>query len=281
MALPFGVLACPSADLGQPAHLSPLEFLHSYLLPGRPVVVTDAMASWPALGKWSWKWLNETLGASLTADELRAFTDRGATQMAVRHLPTQRVLREDYGVPYFLDLDGLAAQVHAGKDGAPKYATGPLEDEYFYYSPGPEYAVQKHIDTGCGQTWTGQLTGQKRWRLWPPHSIRHGERGPLPESWASPAPPGGGPALVPLETTLGPGEMLVFSTGWHHETVASADASGVGSLSLSQLFHAPVPKTFLGAYAPRLLECTQYAHCAHRWQVSEAVSEGAGEAMVC
>lgn len=35
------------------AGVAPTEFYREYVLPRRPVVLTDALAGWPALGKWT------------------------------------------------------------------------------------------------------------------------------------------------------------------------------------------------------------------------------------
>lgn len=57
------------------------EFARSYMKPGRPVIVTDAMQGWAALEKWTPAWLAETHGDEKVPTYGTYFDFRGAMKL--------------------------------------------------------------------------------------------------------------------------------------------------------------------------------------------------------
>jgi len=56
------------------AHLSPEEFRRTYQSPGRPVVITDALRSWKALGRWTPEFFRDQFGDRLVTIDGRQLT---------------------------------------------------------------------------------------------------------------------------------------------------------------------------------------------------------------
>jgi len=215
------------------SNLSAVDFVHRYVARGHPVVVTDAMQNWTALGKWNLPWVFQKYKKKV------AKLDPKEGGMWLVEIPqVSKRLREDYGVPYFLDL-GTPENSPLNQS-----AASGLSSEMLYFSPSNRVATVRHIDTNCAQSWSAQLEGRKQWLLWPP--------------------PGANPELKPMATILEPGDMIVFYTGWHHEARNVYDNR---SLSLSSFWKHPVPSNFLWENRDWILEQKQYTMCGVIWKL--------------
>uniref|UniRef100_A0A7S4VV02 JmjC domain-containing protein n=1 Tax=Alexandrium monilatum TaxID=311494 RepID=A0A7S4VV02_9DINO len=239
--------------------LSPADFVHRYLLAGVPVVVTDAMRNWTALGRWSMRWLLKKHRKKMLRDAKMNSPDAELNENGgmwlVRTPKDRRALRRHYGVPYFMDLGSPAGGGGKGADGAnssaPVASAPKLHPEMLYYSGGRSMATPYHLDTNCAQSWSAQLEGRKQWLLWPPRGAR--------------------PRLRPMAAVLEPGDLIVFYTGWVHEARNIHDSD---SLSLSQFFAHPVPTSYLWQHREELLKCPVYKVCGAQWQLQTGLPFG-------
>ena len=248
----------PSCEVERRSELSPTDFLNEYYLWGRPVIVTDAMEAWPLMKKWDEAWLKST------APSLVAPRDHSGESQILSALDPaeQAILRRDYSVPYFLaDLPrgGGTEAFEAATADAADSATNPepnsikLDTELFFFGEKGASGFGMHLDTGCHQYWVPHIKGTKKWTLKPivPRNtaIREG-RDPAfqyPE----------------LTATIGPGEILVFFSGWTHMT--EYIEPNKTTLSFTMYLHDPMPKFYLDEYRHDLLTRAEYGMCMDSW----------------
>lgn len=219
--------------------MSSLDFLHRYFLKGMPVVVTDAMHTWPGFGKWTRKWLFKKYKKQIGKDGY-SDDEKVAGNWIVGTKKVRKQLQKGYSLPYFLDLG-------CPRDGSGHNnisATAPLTSEYFYHTPTTNFATVKHLDTSCYQTYSAQFEGRKQWMLWPPDNDKLKRK--------------------PMATVMEPGEILVFYSGWAHATRNIEDQP---SLSMSSYFSHPVPSNFLWDNQDFLLNQRQYGTCGTLWKL--------------
>jgi len=220
--------------------ISPLEFLHRFALRGLPVVVEDALDTWPCLN-WTKQSLDRKFSRELAADEARWGNDSVSGMWQPSDPKVRAVMKREYGVPYFMDL-GLIS----GGQGRSDLHRPRLGEEMLYYSPGRQFATPRHVDATCDASWSAQLQGEKQWLLWP-------------------TPGAAAAGVMPMHTVLRPGDMIVFYTGWHHEAQNLAEEP---SLSLSQFWSGPVSAPYLEANKDYLKKCGKYSKCGARWMMA-------------
>jgi len=208
---------------------------------GRPVIVTDAMESWPASRKWTFDFFARRYGEEkvIVTDRLgRASVGRkvalgeylvyarfpNLTQLAgaagetpfylTSFSPFSRhpELLEDFSEPYFVD-------------NAYRELEGPLFDWYadqfswIFIGPGGTLSPL-HLDLFGTHAWLAQISGRKHFLLYSPEDrpYLYGgafdpdapdlERFPLLEK------------ARPVEAILEPGEIMAIPRGWAHRVVS-------------------------------------------------------------
>ncbi len=74
---------CAPSQIDKRDNLTRKEFLHEYVLKGRPVVLKDAAKDWPAIGKWTPAFFKEYYGERMVPvfERKRALTVKGTTQL--------------------------------------------------------------------------------------------------------------------------------------------------------------------------------------------------------
>ena len=122
--------------------------------------------------------------------------------------------------------------------------------EYFFIAQAAGQGREPHIDYVCASTWSAQIQGTKRWRLWPPDQGVMGRESRVPADPGA-ARPGLDGALEAtsafLETVLRPGDVILWHPGWTHAT-HSFDGD---SVALSKQFAEPTPAEMFEQYAER------------------------------
>jgi hypothetical protein len=226
--------------------LSPWTFVREYLRPNRPVIVTDALAAWPAATRWSLAHFRERFGALTVAlqghwvkEERRstfaAFIDSfdeyeradASAHDVVPYLRSTiyegddftgaafRALAADWARPAFLPAHGYVRPLAL-------WSADPTRRRYPHFGIylSPRGAVTRlHVDGGETDAVLCQLRGRKRAFLIAPH-----ERPLLPDEDsrrpAHPATPGFAPdfgGAHPIDVTLEEGETLFIPRSWAHE----------------------------------------------------------------
>jgi histone arginine demethylase JMJD6 len=242
------------------AELSLREFRTEYLWPGRPVVITDAIESWPARSHWTFNyfrshypdtdvkvfWLRgERYEPSSTEKmQLGAFIDRIQTNSFDTYpcyirddwqiFLTHKELLSDYQVPkYFFDwfafLPRFMRLIYPRIFIGPKGAITPL-----------------HLDIWGTHAWLAQLIGRKRWILFP-----RDQQELLYDCNVQPQHPDFDRFPLfrkskPVECTIGPGDLIFVPGGWAHEVV-SLDAT----MSITHNYMGP------GCFAQSLTGCVK------------------------
>ncbi len=256
--------------------LSVREFRKEYLYSRRPVVITDAIDSWPARDLWT----------------LEYFKSRYAhTQITVFRLGGERYQPDDYETvklstfidrlqadafdtyPYYVRDDWRIFQTH--KELLSDYKVPKYFFDWFVFLPefmrltyprifiGPRGALTPlHLDIWGTHAWLAQLVGRKRWILFPPE-----QQGLLYDCSVQPQ----NPDFVrfplfrqakPVECTIGPGDLIFVPGGWAHEVV-SLDAT----LSITHNYMGP------GCFTQSLSGCVQeqvFGRLKHRLGINHA-----------
>jgi hypothetical protein len=231
----------PYLQVDRRSELSLSEFRNEYLYPGKPVVITDVMESWPARSRWTLDYFKTRYAdAQVTVCHLRgeryapsnteevrlgAFVDRIQTTSFDKYpcyirddwrlFLTYRELLADYEVPkYFFDwftfLPGFMRLVYPRMFIGPRGALTPL-----------------HLDIWGTHAWLAQLVGRKRWLLFSPD-----QRPLLYDCKVQPQNPDFKRFPLfqksrPVEAIIGPGDLIFVPGGWAHEVV-SLDPTGPG-----------------------------------------------------
>jgi hypothetical protein len=245
--------------------LSIREFRREYLNRGRPVVITDAMESWPALSRWTFEyfrtgyadtqvkvfWLRTDRYEPNSTENMKlgAFIDRIRTNTFATSpcyirddwqiFLTHKELLLDYQVPkYFFDwfvfLPSFMRLIYPRIFIGPKGAITPL-----------------HRDIWGTHAWLGQLVGRKRWTLFSPE-----QREFLYDCKVQPQKPDLDKFPLfrkakPLECTIGPGDLVFVPGGWAHEVV-SLDAT----ISITHNYMGPgcFAQSLIGSFRQRVFD---------------------------
>lgn len=89
-------VASGTLSIDRRAKLSYLEYIHEYVRPNKPVIVTDAMENWEALGKWTPSFFRERYGSM----EVQVKGTKGLTMSTLLDI-LEASEREDAGkLPY-------------------------------------------------------------------------------------------------------------------------------------------------------------------------------------
>ena len=226
-------------EVDRRSKLSLGAFRREYLLPQRPVVITDAMDAWPARTKWTFDFFRRTLGAEpikiYRYDAVREFV-----KDAVETVPfadyIDHVVAEDWETyPYYLRDNWSLLHDH------PELKTDYSEPQYFFdwfrllpaalrmpyprLFLGPRGATTPlHVDVWRTHAWLSQLVGRKRWILFPPdqEALHYASkvRVDAPDLVKYP----NYRQVKPVEATIGPGDTIFVPSGWAH-WVRSLDAT--------------------------------------------------------
>ncbi|PIL24014.1 transcription factor [Ganoderma sinense ZZ0214-1] len=185
-------LLCPNLD----AVPSYDEFLHSYLLPNKPVIIGPALiSSWPAFSNWSsnggtinWERLKADYGhreVTVADCSTRDFSDQRREQMLFRDVVS--LWQEDKGEALYAKDWHLArtlATDSSRKEPLEAFYTTPdifrddwmnayysacTEDDFrFVYVGAAATFTPLHRDVYTSYSWSTNVCGRKRWWLFPP-----------------------------------------------------------------------------------------------------------------
>ena len=192
--------------------------------PGRPVVLTDVAASWPALEKWTFAYFADEFGHTeiVACDNFLAPSRRVRTPLRkfLRYSQSGRAKSPRETKPLYCALQPFTADSVLMNDFA---WPAMLENLYLSGTPcsydwylrtfgvvliGPAGTVTPvHQDLFATHAFLVQITGRKHFEFW----------APTPEAGLADA-----PAMeTPLyEAVLHPGELIVFPQGWYHKVTA-------------------------------------------------------------
>lgn len=209
--------------------LSKEAFRQQYELPNKPVILQNAVSNWPALCKWTQKYLKKAFrGQQILAgdypmsfDNFLAYSRQSKDEMPLylfdKHFAHKAPqLAADYQVPEFFDEDLFAA---LGEEDRPDY-------RWLIMGP-PRSGSTFHKDPNATSAWNAVVTGSKKWIMYPPHVLPPGVH--ASDDGADVACPVSliewflnfykdtqqGP-FQPLEGICRAGEVLFVPRGWWH-----------------------------------------------------------------
>ena len=218
--------------------LSLREFRKEYLYPGKPVVITDAIESWPARTRWTLDYFKSRFAATrVTVYRLGGERyDASGTELMSLATFIDRIERSGFDTyPYYVRDDWQIFLTH--KELLSDYSVPKYFYDWFGCLPGfmrliyprifigPKGAITPlHLDIWGTHAWLAQLVGRKRWILFSPDQQQF-----LYECNVQPQKPDY--ERFPLfrnakaiECTIGPGDLIFVPGGWAHEVV-SLDAT--------------------------------------------------------
>ena len=226
------------------------EYLQDYGLPGKPVILTEATRDWEALN-WTPEALVERYGDEVVDITPSASLEEATLQMTLAEYvdylgsPDERLLYltswnfrdfcpdllDDFEIPVYFRDDWL----------------GEIPDEeqfdLMWLFLGPDGAgFRLHVDIGLTSAWNVQLTGRKRWLLFPPEQadlLYGGEVdafAPDLELYPEFA------KARPLEAVVGPGELVFTPSGWWHQTKNIEGGLAITANFADQTNHRQVQK---------------------------------------
>lgn len=212
--------------------LSVEEFCELYENANRPVIITDAIADWPALHLWGREYLNQAFGentvivgdAPMRFSSYCKYMDAQSDELPLylfskNFCEAAPQLSNDFRVPDYFAEDLFSA---LPSDSRPDYRwliCGP-------YKSGSTF----HQDPNATSAWNAVVKGSKRWIMYPPHVTPPGVR--VSEDGADVACPVSlmewflsfydykdATGVVPLECTLKAGEVLFVPRRWWHMAI--------------------------------------------------------------
>ena len=156
--------------------LSPKEFIHEFVTPGKPVILTDLTRNWPAMGKWTPEFFSKNYGH--ISHEVKGVRYSVEQQMELIKSST-----EEKPAPYSynLDIDDLFPELIADVkpfllDRWDRFVSpfwpkvlfrGSIKHEVFFGGKGASFPVL-HVDLQHLHTQITQLHGDKEFFLFPP-----------------------------------------------------------------------------------------------------------------
>lgn len=230
--------AAPKAPLtlDRVCGLSPQEFMEQYMIPGKPVVLGDAIENWPALNRWTSEFWVEQYGdrtvgiddQSLTIEDLIQLATHSSSESPAPYYRNVR-LREAYP-------ELLADIMPHCRFCQPNWFRTPLlkplyllataygQYELFIGGEGRSFPYL-HFDVPGAHTFIHQIAGQKRMVLFSPEDSPYLYQQSGPTFNVSGLP---GVENVPLDefplyakatridVELGPGDTVFMPFGWWH-----------------------------------------------------------------
>ncbi|GIL47321.1 hypothetical protein Vafri_4169, partial [Volvox africanus] len=268
LKLPHEWLAVDNIDRRR--GLTPEQFRREYEIPNRPVILTDAMSSWPATIKWNRGYFAEVFGNRevIVGNMPMPFTtylsycssnrDEMPLYLFDKHfLAVAPSLESDYVVPsqFGEDLFGLL-----GEEGRPDY-------RWLILGPGRS-GSSFHVDPNATSAWNALLWGAKKWVMYPPGSVPPG---------VHPSPDGADVAtplsltewfvnfyaatregkVRPIEFVARPGDLLFVPRGWWHCALNLEESCALTQNFVSEV-GLPATLAFLKSRRPELV-----SGCAH------------------
>jgi hypothetical protein len=220
------------------SRLSLREFRKEYLYSGKPVVITDAIESWPARSRWTLDhFASRYADTPVTVYRLggERYEASRAETMELSHF-IARVRTHSFDTyPCYVRDDWQIFMAHKellGEYDVPKYffdwfvlLPGFMRLIYPRIFIGPRGAITPlHLDIWGTHAWLAQLVGRKRWVLFSPDQQRW-----LYDCSVQPQNPDFKRFPLfrktkPIECTIGPGDLIFVPGGWAHEVV-SLDAT--------------------------------------------------------
>jgi len=230
------------------ATLTRAQFWRRFLVPNRPVLLTGVTTSWHCANEWVCADGSPDLAAlaarfGSVAVQVTDCAETSAPRMSwsleqfCEYL-TQHQAGADSRLLYMTDVHLAALEptlysvpalfrddwLNAFYDERCAGATTECRDYRFVYLGPPGTHTPLHADVLRSLSWSVNLTGTKRWLLFPPDQspLLRGRGGALPENLAAElAQPSGAFLELPLarhlrELLQGPGEALFVPSGWHH-----------------------------------------------------------------
>lgn len=223
-------LAVETIDRRSATDLSLDDFKRDYEATNRPVILTEAIDTWPAIHKWTDEYLTTTCagksfyagGYEFSMDQYlhysRTLVDDQPLFIFDRHFAsTVPVLAADYNVPVYFQDDFFSL-------------LGDDRPDYRWLIIGPKKSGSSfHIDPNATNAWNGVIRGSKKWIMFPPdvvppgvHPSEDGDVVSTPVSlmeWMvtfysqlKKLPP----HLQPLEGVCRTGEIMFVPHGWWH-----------------------------------------------------------------
>lgn len=221
------------------AGLTVKEFHSEYLIPGKPVVITDAAETWPARSRWTFDFFREHCGEMPVTvyryDSETEFTPDNVEQVTMAEYVEGVSTKNWSDYPYYLrdNWKLILAYPELRQD----YTEPPYFYDWFRFMPnalrlqyprifvGPQGAVTPlHEDIWGTHAWLTQLQGRKRWILFPKsqrdllYNFDVRLENPDLERYPKFA------ETTPVEAVIGPGETIFAPGHWAH-WVESLDAT--------------------------------------------------------
>ncbi len=276
--------ALSGATIDRRTGLSQREFLHEYVLPGTPVILTDATARWPAMEKFTWAFFRERYGHLTKEIKGRTYSLRdvvdlipGSTPEAPAPYPFNLNI-ETYFPELMADVRPDVPYGASDRVNHPllprKLMTSTVPYEVFFGGRGAAFP-RVHYDALWLHTQITQIRGSKEFFLYPFEQGRF--MYPQPDSEKTSQVDFTSPDFerFPLFSqaratvaTVHEGESIFFPAGWWHATRIHEPCISVGRVHLNagnwsqytddvhaywRRYHAwiaPFVKTYLRALGP-------------------------------
>lgn len=234
--------------------LSATDFLHSYLEPGRPVVVRGALNGWKVPPPWGLAYLKERFGdcevslfdtlfaleeVTTFADYVDDFTGRQDStgippylRWFTRQSHDQMIcaddafeeMADDWSVPSWLPEEDYVFPPAAGRLDATRDAF-PARGLFVCGTGG---RTRLHVDPWASDACLCQVTGSKRFIMFPPEAgefLSDGDGGTVdldrPDGTRFPE---WERAVPVLDEVLSPGDAIFIPSGWYHTAIALEDS---------------------------------------------------------
>lgn len=215
-------------NMDRRAGLSLEEFREQYERPNRPVILTDVVTKWPAMKRWSRRYLQKAFKGKqvivgdqpISFDAYCRYSDQNCDELPLylfdkTFCQTAPQLAGDYSPPELFPDDLFSL-------------LGDSRPDWRWLIIGPfKSGSSWHKDPNSTSAWNGVVRGSKKWVLYPPHITPPGVR--PSEDGAEVASPvsimewfmsfyehKGSVGCAPLECTLRQGELLFVPRNWWH-----------------------------------------------------------------
>eukprot|EP00163_Fabomonas_tropica_P001331 TRINITY_DN11006_c0_g1_i1.p1 TRINITY_DN11006_c0_g1~~TRINITY_DN11006_c0_g1_i1.p1 ORF type:complete len:837 (-),score=179.23 TRINITY_DN11006_c0_g1_i1:965-3475(-) len=223
-------------DLERRSNLTVGEFVKEYLLPGKPVVITDACEHWPAFELWR----KESFREKFADARFKIMTDKNGRPHSLDQTGSEYLKWLDkhsgerfphylfdgaFEDPYPEILEDVGRIPHSGQSNLKLRQDYFNMFQYFTYQlvVGPAFAgANPHFHH---TTWNTLLFGRKRWMIWPPaqsfYSSKHPHRW-FDEDWERVQ-----KENQPLECIQESGDLFFLPDMWGHAVVNLNDAVAI------------------------------------------------------